>query len=799
MSDLSLSQGGNRWLVALGNVQSQDRVPWSPPEDANLAVLCARATDVLTQSSCDGRLSGALADARKSHVEMARSKLAKLFSEASVDGRLSAAINELQTSQHAIVDSIESPLEVADRDKARSDLARVLADASADGRLYAALVEAQASVSEAPELYQELEEEEEEEKEEEGEEAEAEMMEDIEQIRLHAFGMLSRAAHDGSLFDALSEVHQQQRDSGRAKDAGRLEDLRLKTRQILSQATDDGSLSTALAEVIKPKVDIQSIRVRTRELLTNAVDDGSLFKALVEVRGPAAQVFVSQDVEQARTSLAQLLAESSADGRLFAALSEVHTTEQDISPDEDVEDIDDDSSSWIPSEHVVDKPRCGTPNVDSLRSTLSGLLSQAATDGRLFAALSEVQAQKTTTYMANEVLVQSSQEKFVPEPVSSQEEDIENIRLRTLDIFKKATEDGSLANILDEVKAQAKHSPDKTEAAQSWRGACVLQSEDCAHRVRDALRQGKSSPNEIEAAKLKLRRAMLDAMSDGTFHDALMETRSRVRTPTLTDAPSPEIVAEISSVAPHPPPAKRRTGMSRPCSSATTLRKAPQVAEEVSIVPAMKARLPENVGPSLPVGPAGRAFRRRHHTKNVSEAMPAVCLDIGDLAEDTDGRDSSLARGYDVLGAQVFSISDRPESVPRPPSCPSGNLNRCGRPIRSRSRGSNSATIAVPPHALDSPAVSAMELDLGDSAKPVHEMGFYQPTVPCTAVQKFRSSSVGGARFGKKMALESLPAIKSKTIGRRPAHSVSACRAQDSLAWTLGVSRRNLDSIGAVF
>merc|ERR1712070_504468 len=95
----------------------------------------------------------------------------------------------------------------------------------------------------------------------------------------------------------------------------------------------------------------------------------------------------------------------------------------------------------------------------------------------------------------------------------------------------------------------------------------------------------------------------------------------------------------------------------------------------------------KHVGPSLPVGPAGRAFRRRPRTNNVS-AMPAVCVDIREVVENTDGRDSSLARGYDALGAQLFSISDGPVT-PRPPSSPAGNLNRCGRPIRSKSRGSN--------------------------------------------------------------------------------------------------------------
>lgn len=230
--------------------------------------------------------------------------------------------------------------------------------------------------------------------------------------------------------------------------------------------------------------------------------------------------------------------------------------------------------------------------------------------------------------------------------------------------------------------------------------------------------------------------------------------------------------------------------MSPPCSSATVLRKAPQVATEALGASTKSAGALEKIGPSMPVGPAGRAFRRRHRTNN-DGASQAVCLDVGEEAENTDGRDSSLARGYDVLGAQFFSISDCPKSAPRPPSSPAGNLKRCSRPKRSMSRGSNSATAA------NCPAVSAMTLDLGDSVKPVVEVATRRQLLPQTPVQKLRAISIGGVRFGKKGGPESLPAIKPKATGRRLAHSVTTCR--DPFAWNLGISRRNLDSIGAVF
>jgi len=246
---------------------------------------------------------------------------------------------------------------------------------------------------------------------------------------------------------------------------------------------------------------------------------------------------------------------------------------------------------------------------------------------------------------------------------------------------------------------------------------------------------------------------------------------------------------ETSLVAPHPPTVKRDAKVSRPCSSATVLRKAPQ-AETMKRDEAM-----ENTRPSLPVGPPGRAFRRRQRT-NTEVACPALCLDMGEIVENTDGgRDSSLARCYDVLGAQVFSIGDRPESDSRPPSTPAQNLKRCGRPLRSMSRGSNSAKIATPPAALDHSSVSAMTLDLGDSVNTVVEV------IPCrpTHVQKLRAISVGGAHFGKKGGPQLLPSIKPKATGQRQAHSVSSCRTNHPLAWNLGISRRNLDSIGAVF
>lgn len=842
MSDLTLSQGGNRWLLALGNARNKDHVAVSQSEDASLGVVCAKATEVLTQASCDGRLARALEDVQKSHIETARSKLAKLLSETSVNGRLSAAIHEVQASQHGTVDSVESPVGVTDLDKSRSNLARLLADASADGRLYAALTEVQTGMPEAPETYCEEEE----------EESKGEKTEDIEALRLHALGMLTRAADDGSLFDALTEVHAQQprlnlagglddkrlqvtkmfgdaAASGTPCNAFRevrepertwpLEDLRLKARHLLSTAADDGKLKNALAEVITPKVeDIETIRERTRKLLTRATDDGSLFKALHEVKTSAPQVAAAEHVEQARTSLAQLLAASSADGRLMAALREVQAPAQYVFQEVD-EDADDFRIAPAKTQHAndaaltddmtkrldkrtpsksADDCNVGAAIVDELRVTLSHALSQAADDGRLFAALSEVQTEEIRMedkFFEDEVHVGSSSGVLEPEPVHSQD-DIENIRLHTLAIFTKATEDGSLANILDDVKAQTKRSPEKIEASQSWRGACVLQCEDCAPQIRDALRQGNSSPNELEAAKLKLRNALAEAMSDGIFHNALLEAKNGREVPTLIAEPSPETSREISHVAPRPPVAKRETVSSRPRSLATILRKAPQV-EENGATPSSNVGVPENVGPSLPVGPPGRAFRRRPRTSNAC-ATPAVCIDIGEVSENTDGRDSSLARGYDALGAQLFSIGDRPESATRPPPSPVGNFNCFGRPVRSKSGASTSAMVATTSNVLDHFAVSAMELDTGNSMKARVEFGFCQAKEP-QITAKLRSVSVGVASVGQKKTFGSLPAIKAKSSGRRLSHSVTNGRSKDPLAWTLGVSRRNLDSAGAVF
>jgi len=536
-------------------------------------------------------------------------------------------------------------------------------------------------------------------------------------------------------------------------------------------------------------------------------------EALNCAREPEQEAYPDEEtIDDIRTNLAQLFAESAADGSLLEALSEVQAQEEDTLPaEEDAEDIrlnvlalftqaaDDGSLSRILHEECVVEPKCDTRNIVDLRSNLSQLLSQASVDGRLFAALSDVQASEMQTRAQvdiipyNEVHVQSCTGTLVEdsEQMCSQKDDIEDVRLSTLALFTKATEDGSLAKILSEVLAQPKSCPDEVEGAQSWRGACVLQSEECAPHVRNALRQGISSPDEIEDAKLKLRRAMSDAMSAGTFHDALTALRSPATRPELGVGSVPACT-EISLATPRPPAARREPKVSRPSSSATILRKAPQVAMDAT----KSSELLENIVPSLPVGPAGRAFRRRRHSNNNEVASPAFCLDAGEVAENTDGRDSSLARCYDALGAQVFSISDCFESSPRPPASPAQNLKRCGRPVRSMSRGLTSAT-ATPPMAQDPSVVSAMAMDLGDCANTAFKNVPHQPTIPYAHVQKFRAVSVGGARFGKKVGPNLLPAIKP--TGRRQAHSVTSCRTSDPLAWNLGLSRRNLDSIGAVF
>jgi len=144
---------------------------------------------------------------------------------------------------------------------------------------------------------------------------------------------------------------------------------------------------------------------------------------------------------------------------------------------------------------------------------------------------------------------------------------------------------------------------------------------------------------------------------------------------------------------------------------------------------------------STPTKPA--AARQQSEESNAAQCCKFFCMDVADIMEDSSTgnatvRDSSLARGYDALGAQHFSLDDSGEAdlgstghrassitrgydalkgsldkLPSQPAALDGDLPPVRPPSRSsRGRTSRSPVARKPLHKISS-GQSAMELDLG--------------------------------------------------------------------------------------
>lgn len=148
--------------------------------------------------------------------------------------------------------------------------------------------------------------------------------------------------------------------------------------------------------------------------------------------------------------------------------------------------------------------------------------------------------------------------------------------------------------------------------------------------------------------------------------------------------------------------------------------------------------------PRKPTKPA--ATRQRSFESNAAQCCEVFCMDMIDVTEDSPTnnatiRESSLARGYDALGAQHFSLDDGGdtylggtknrassiargydalkgslESLPSQPASLEGELPPVRPPSRSSKGRTSRSPVARQPLHRASSGPSAMELDLGLSS-----------------------------------------------------------------------------------
>jgi hypothetical protein len=167
-----------------------------------------------------------------------------------------------------------------------------------------------------------------------------------------------------------------------------------------------------------------------------------------------------------------------------------------------------------------------------------------------------------------------------------------------------------------------------------------------------------------------------------------------------------------------------------------------ELAAQQALFPACSERPSSSSRRTVAGSPAAAARRLR-------KASGPVCfrMDVDEIEPETKPRESSLARGYDSLGAQVFSMDNEP--APRRSAMEMDLGTAPALPVRS------------------SKARSAAEMDLG------------LPAVPAWS-PKARSSSLGALRVSKQGL-----ANGSSAGGFALKRDKRMSRTGDSLAWSM--------------
>jgi hypothetical protein len=213
-----------------------------------------------------------------------------------------------------------------------------------------------------------------------------------------------------------------------------------------------------------------------------------------------------------------------------------------------------------------------------------------------------------------------------------------------------------------------------------------------------------------------------------------------------------------------------------------------------------KTKHSKNHRPAMVGSPAAGLRRHRRSTGNASVCIGSATAFRMDLDDDEQARESSLARGYDALGVELYSLEDGLEWQSQGSSSSMARLSDKGIKL-SRNTSASSQGRVLFAGSLENSSLwprsrmnleTAMSLDLADfhslptagrSKKPMQ--------------QSSRTASMGAIRVTKSR--QSLPTMStSKSVGMLPALHSSKRGKSDAFAWNLS-SKQRLGGVGGVY
>mmetsp|Transcript_27668 Transcript_27668/g.76540 ORF Transcript_27668/g.76540 Transcript_27668/m.76540 type:complete len:1243 (-) Transcript_27668:235-3963(-) len=712
-------------------------------KDASANKLRLKVRDTLMQSCWNGRLDAVMREVREEEEaeeerETLRLQARALLLKAAVDGSLPIALKELKQERNFDEDDGE------DDEALRLEVRNLFLKGAQDGRLHMALRQAVAERNQEKRTYEGVDEsdaakckathskcvahedQEEVDVEWEDETDEAETLRvQARDILLHA----SKAGHLRGILDEAEDVPEKEVPVEDDVELPRIDELRLRVRDVLMQASSDGRLDEVIRQCEKES-DEELCR-KAGSLLLEANLDGRLQRALQRVREQREEAAM-------RTYIRDVMTRAAFNGTLHATLEEVRAD----SAEEYETNVDDADQKQVVA---IDTEAFTNSDLNF------GRASNALEDAINFNAARGEKQIPAENREAEPAALQRPESPSVQESAPCERGDFEQMRCPM----------GSMPVPAEPFPVDCLPSsplvlPAVAPSAANWTVIrSALSREEAAHlpaclAPADTQPQADTSPVDSEPTAdvkshldvgARIARVAKEAVRKGVANAAAAagadsDTTSPIQSPsasskhegrTMTPSRSRRRViggvvrsasqlraaAEASNVAPQSPMSS--DALPQPAATASKKKHQSSSGKEHKSRKKSSSRVPVafNLDGSSP------------HAKAPSRSAIAFSLDCGDSPKHSPVRDSSLARGYDALGVDFYSMQDVGEDhfsaqyfaplaalapdrlVPDVMSRPSANGGFTLGALRVPSRGSGMSRHQSP---------SALLMDLGDDA-----------------------------------------------------------------------------------
>jgi hypothetical protein len=498
----------------------------------------------------------------------------------------------------------------------------------------------------------------------------------IEALRQKAREALLKTAADGSTLESEMEALKARAretllkaaTSQRALMADESETLRMRAKDTLAKAAQEGQLLTALQAASETSA--RELKAKLRSTLFKAAGDGRLTSTLQAVAPKKAVTtkhskavitkLVSEEerkalITKARESLQNAAAEKKLEDKAFVTEAVV-TKHSKAAITKLMPDADRKALIAKLAQNKLEEQ-----GLEELREKAKLTLQKAVEDGKLIPAL--------------QTALEARQMK--------------DLKAKVKDTFAKAVEEGRLTATLKKLAPRSNSEFENTVLKVRQTLATAVEEGSLNDTIRDVMQKGQAPVVEVKDPFAALRNKVQSSLKQGlqtgkltklfsasTEKDNWEGLRSKVQgslnegiatdklTAALKEAIKPKVEEKPAEAPILSSPSTSETGFKMPSTPTRSHRRiiggvvrGPSLTE-LDLTLKMEASMPS---------PASVRRSSKSSTRKSKEAPKAFRLDLSDNTEDaTRSRPSSLTRGYDTLGTQIYSMENSPSASSAP-------------------------------------------------------------------------------------------------------------------------------------